>query len=288
MRTGLVLGAGGAFGWAWHLGVLEVLDEQLALNVSSATQVLGTSAGSAISIAAASGATTSEVLDTILQPPDAATMAEMRRLRGELRKPSRWLRPMAPRLLLRPGPTAGARSFVGALPAGVFPTGSLRRFPAPTSWPNNLYITAVRLDDGSRVALSGADVGVDLHDALEASAAVPMMFKPKVIGGVGHIDGAVASATNTDLLLGQGLERVVISSPMTRPGRGPVRRRSRWQLRREIAALEAEGIEVIVAEPTQSAVDLAEGYPRANPTAGIELVNAARSITEAAIVKNQP
>lgn len=277
MVTGIVLGAGGAFGWAWHLGVMRALHRVHGLEIRDARVVVGTSAGAAMAVSLSSGATVDEILDVIVTPPDEETMREMQRLRGELRSVRRWFRPMAPGLLIRPGPTAGARSFVGLLPAGPFPTRPLRRFPAPPRWPQNLVITAVSLDDGRRVAWDHA-YGLDVHDAMEASAAVPAMFAPRQVGADRYIDGAVASATNADLLVGRGLTRAIVSSPMTQPGRGLVRFRSRRQLNEEVALLTADGVDVVVVEPTTDVVELAKGYPRSNRDIGPRVVDRAEAI----------
>lgn len=282
MVNGVVLGAGGAFGWAWHLGVMNAVREVHGLELRDARAVVGTSAGAAIAVSLSSGASVEEILKVIVRPPDEATMQEMQRLRGELRSIRRWLRPMAPNLLVRPGPTAGFRSFVGLLPAGPFPTHSLRRFPAPARWPQNLIITGVSLKDGRRVAWDHA-YGLDVHDAMEASAAVPAMFAPRVIGPERYIDGAVASATNADLLVGRGMKRVIVSSPMTQPGRGVVRIRSRRQLEAEVAALAAEGVDVVTVEPTTEVVEMAKGYPRTKREIGPDIVARAEALALAAL-----
>lgn len=282
MVTGIVLGAGGAFGWAWHLGVMRAVHSVHGIEIRDARAVVGTSAGAAMAVSLSSGATVDEILEIIITPPDAETMQEMQRLRGELRNVRRWLRPMAPRLLVRPGPKAGFRSFVGLLPAGPFPTRPLRRFPAPERWPQNLTITGVSLEDGRRVAWDHA-YGLDVHDAMEASAAVPAMFAPRVIGVERYVDGAVASATNADLLLGRGLTQVFISSPMTQPGRGLVRLRSRRQLDAEVASLQAEGTDVVTIEPTSDVVEMAKGYPRTNRERGPDIVARAEELALAAL-----
>ena len=282
MVTGIVLGAGGAFGWAWHLGVMRAVRDVRGLEIRDARTVVGTSAGAAMAVSLSSGATVEEILDVIITPPDEATMQEMQRLRGELRSVRRWLRPMAPKLLVRPGPTAGFRSFVGLLPTGPFPTRPLRRFPAPERWPQNLVITGVSLEDGRRVAWDHA-YGLDIHDAMEASAAVPAMFAPRAIGTERYIDGAVASATNADLLVGRGLDRVVVSSPMTQPGRGPVRIRSRRQLDSEVASLRDDGVEVVTIEPTTDVVEMAKGYPRTNRDRGPAIVARAEELARAVL-----
>ncbi len=284
MLTGIVLGAGGAFGWAWHLGVMRAIHHAHDLEIRDARVVVGTSAGAAMAVSLSSGATVEEILEVIVTPPDEETMREMQRLRGELRSVRRWLRPMAPGLLIRPGPMAGVRALIGLLPAGPFPTRPLRRFPAPQRWPQNLVVTAVSLEDGRRVAWDHAH-GLDLHDAMEASAAVPAMFAPRPIGAERFVDGAVASATNADLLVGRGLRRAIISSTMTQPGRGLVRLRSRRQLDDEVAQLRSDGVDVVVVEPTSDVVALAKGYPRTNREIGPQVVARAEQIALEALLR---
>ena len=254
MRLGLVLGAGGSVGWAFHLGVLEGM----------------------------AGASTAEVLDAITAPLSPEQREEMGAIyRRTRRRPWRYLRPQAPGLVRR----GGIGGLAGLLPAGAFPTVTLRRFPTGglDGWPEPLWLPSVRLDDGERVVFGRDRTDVAVADAVEATSAVPGLFQPKPIGHHRFIDGAVASATNADLLSGLSLDTVVVSSPMTRPGRGPIRRRAARQLRTEVAPLAAAGAEIIVVSPDESIMEVADGYPRHRPEAGSDIVAAARSRTVEAI-----
>jgi predicted acylesterase/phospholipase RssA len=174
-----------------------------------------------------------------------------------------------------------AAAAVGILPTGVFPTASLRRFPSPgdeTEWPQQLWIPSVGLDDAKLVVFGRDRIDVPVADALEASSAVPGMFQPKLIDGQRFVDGAVRSATNADLLLDQPPGLIVISSPMTRPGRGPVRVRARIQLRREADSLRAAGNTVIVMEPSQQITSQAEEFPRNKPERAAALIDMSRDL----------
>jgi predicted acylesterase/phospholipase RssA len=197
--------------------------------------------------------------------------------RNRRRRPWRFLVPQAPTLLRR----GGFVGLAGLLPAGLFPTAPLRRFPIDglDRWPKQLWIPAVRLGDG-RVVVFGRDrTDVPMADALEATSAVPAMFRPKQIGPDRFIDGAVASATHADLLVPRSLDRVLISSPMTRPGRGLVRSRARRQLAAEVEALRRSGAHTVVVSPDEAVMALAEGFPRTNRDAGPRIVAAARRQT---------
>lgn len=118
---------------------------------------------------------------------------------------------------------------------------------------------------------------------MEATSAVPLLFRPKAIGDERFVDGAVASATHLDLFTPLAPDLVVIASPMTRPGRGPVKWRARRQLAKQRARLDAAGIRTVLIEPDAELVALADGYPRHRPDAGPTVVAAARALTESAL-----
>ncbi|MEM9612384.1 MAG: patatin-like phospholipase family protein [Actinomycetota bacterium] len=298
-RIGLALGAGGTIGWPFHLGVLEGLEAVTGLGPADLVALVGTSAGGAIAASARGGASTEEILASVNRP---ITDADRQRMMEAGARPGRRPRlpfigrPQAPGLIRR----GGAVGLVGALPAGAFPTFPLRRFPlegladpgpdtaahpdtAHIRWPGNLWLPAVRLDDGKTVVFGRDRTDVDVADAVEATSAVPLLFRPKVIGDERFVDGAVASATHLDLFTPLSPELVVIASPMTRPGRGPVKARARRQLAAERARLDAAGIRTVLIEPDAELVALADGYPRHRPDAGPAVVAAARALTEAAL-----
>ena len=282
MTIGIVLGAGGTLGWAYHLGVAEGVAAAAGCELRTAARIVGTSAGGAIAVSLLAGASTADVLSTIARPPSDEEMARMREARDSARRGLlRRLRPQSARMLRR----GGIRGLVGLLPAGVFPTESLRRFPGTTldAWPDQLWMPSVELDSGEVVVFGRDRSDVPVADAVEATSAMPGLFEPKHIDGRRYIDGAVASATHADLLVDEDLERVLIASPMTRPGRGPIRRRARRQLRREVAALEAAGVETTVLEPSAALMAEAEGWPRSRPEAGAAIVATARAQTVAAL-----
>lgn len=262
-RIGVVLGAGGSLGWAYHLGVVEGLRQGLRLELAHASRVVGTSAGAAIAASVLAGASSTEVLEAIGQPLTSDEEDEMRDARGQFRKhPVRTLRPQAPAMVRKGGVTGLA----GLIPAGVFPTMTLRRFPIGglVTWPAGLWVPAVRVGDGKVIVFGRDRTDVAVGDALEATSAVPGKFRPKEIDGVRFMDGAVASATHAHLLAGDGFDTVIVSSPMTRPPapgkrNGPVRRRAQRQLDREVAALRSTGTTVLVLTPDQAVMTAADG-----------------------------
>ena len=285
-RTSLVLGAGGSIGWVYHLGVLEGVQEAIGLSATDAVRVIGTSAGASIAASVLSGATTDDVLAAIAAPIAPEDREQIKQAHANASK-LRFLRPQAPGMVFRGVFHAGLGGLVGLLPAGIYPTVGLSGFPLDptTPWPENLWVTAVRLGDGT-VEVFGQDkmnASPSLLDAVEASSAVPAMFQPKQIAEHRYLDGAVGSSTHAHLAAADKPELVIVAAPMARPGRSPVRFRARRQLKREVATLRATGATVVALRPDEAIMDLAEGYPRHRLEAGPAIVAEARRQTVTAL-----
>lgn len=273
-RVGLVLGGGGVVGQAYHSGVLAVLQHDVGFDARSADVVVGTSAGSI----------TGALLRLGVSPEDLAAWTVRAPLSGDgevLRQitetPLPELAPFRPWELLRrplrpPGPQMVRRALTRPLLFRPLAAGmalmapgrhdvldqlsALRELEGP-DWPaRDLWITAVRRRDGRRVVFGrpGAPPA-PLHRAIGASCAVPGYFAPVPIGRHTYVDGGAHSPTNAALLRGQGLDVVVVIAPMSgptgwRPGVFPAARRYADRLlRREVRALEADGVRTVVFTP---------------------------------------
>jgi NTE family protein len=94
-----------------------------------------------------------------------------------------------------------------------------------------------------------------LDRAVAASCAIPGYFSPVRIGNVAYFDGGVYSPTNADVLRDEGLDLVVVVSPMSSArGRSatpdaPFRWLAHRKLEREIGRLRAKGTAVVRFEP---------------------------------------
>jgi NTE family protein len=269
-RVGLVLGAGGVVGHAFHAGVLAALAEEVGWDARRADVVVGTSAGSIVGAMLRAG----------FPPVDLAARALDRPLSAEARRlvERSGLRP--PTTVARPSPTGGvassarlARAFwkpwrirpgsiaAAILPAGQLPAEPIREWMAALlgdRWPDAaLWINAVDLDLGDRVVFGRAGApAATVADAVAASCAIPAYFAPVEIAGARYVDGGVHSPTNADVLAGCELDLVIVSSPMsTTRGvvrRGvdvPMRHTLRLALAAEVARLRARGTPVVVFEP---------------------------------------
>jgi NTE family protein len=280
MSVGIVLGAGGPLGWAYHLGVLEGVRNAIEREPANADRVVGTSAGAAIAATLLAGTPPEDVLGMISSPPTDAERDDMRSVGDTLRQQGiRALRPVAPQLVRCVRHVGLATALVGLLPAGVFPTLMLRKFAASQEWPSQLWVPSVCLDNGRTVVFGRDQVPVSLGDALEATSAVPGVFQPKLIDGVRYVDGAVASSTHADALVPERHDIVLVSAPTARAGRGPIRARARRALERETEALRVSGSRPLVLVPDSAVMRAAEGFPRERLEAASDIVDAAHRQT---------
>jgi NTE family protein len=279
-RVGLVLGAGGVVGHAFHAGVLAALTEETGWDPRDADVVVGTSAGSVVGALLRAGASAPDLLARATGRP---LSSEGRHLverservpaplgpipsRPERRFPSFSSSPRAlSRAALRPWTTRPGAFAAALLPAGRIPTELVAAGFRPLfdAWPHDaLWVNAVELDSGRRVVF-GRDTGVEttVADAVAASCAIPSFFAPVVIDGARYVDGGVHSPTNAELVAGLELDLVIVSSPMSIASAAPrlapdqlARRWARVLLAREVARVRRAGTPVLTFQPT--ATDLA-------------------------------
>lgn len=285
MTTALVLGAGGATAWVFHTGVLGTLHQEEGLDPSGVDLIVGTSAGAAVGAAVRAGVPLDRILVAATRPPEPD---EQRAMLAELRAVRKTLRPLSPSLArdVLPGGRGATLALAGLLPPGWFPTAFLAGFPGMQQfdgWPDGLWIPAVRASDGDLVVFGRDRTDVPVSAAVEASSAVPGMFRPRLIDGEAYIDGGVTSSTHADLLIGAGVDRVFISAPMSKPSRRLFASNARKRVSAEVAALQEAGIETIVVKPSPEAVRAAKGFPRRRPEAASDIVHHAAEATRLAL-----
>ncbi len=284
-RLGLVLGGGGALGWVYHAGVLAALEDR-GIELGDIDIVVGTSAGAAVGASARAGASSRTIVEMMAVGPSPE---QRERVLAGVRSAPKSLRPLSPAMARQ---AVRARSnpvmaLAGILPRGWFPTGFAEQFPGIpdlATWPDGLWIPAVRAVDGHLEVFGRERRDVSVSDAVAASSAVPGMFQPKRLGGVDYIDGGVVSPTHADLLIGTEVEMVVVSSPMTRPSRRYLARHARRRLGVEVSLLHQAGKEVLVVQPTERLIEIAAGFPRSRPYAAFAIAEQAEHDVEAACV----
>jgi NTE family protein len=273
-RVGLVLGAGGVVGQAYHAGVLAVLEHDFGFDAREVDMIVGTSAGSITGTLLRLGVSSGDLAAWTVKAPLSGD-DEFHRRMAEMPDPQ--LAPLRPLDLIRrpmrlPGPHMVRRALTRPwqfrpLAAGlallapgehdiVGQLAALRELEQ-SRWPDrDLWICAVRRRDGRRVVFGRpGSPATSVHLAIAASCAVPGYFAPVRIGERSYVDGGVHSPTNAAILRGQALDLVIVISPMSGPPGaqlnlfGASRRHSARLLHREVRALEHTGVEVLVFAP---------------------------------------
>jgi predicted acylesterase/phospholipase RssA len=77
-----------------------------------------------------------------------------------------------------------------------------------------LYIAACDLDTAERV-IFGADENCDLtiSEAVQASSALPIFYKPARLNGVDYLDGGIRNTANIDVAIDKGADLIICYNP---------------------------------------------------------------------------
>ena len=273
-RIGLVLGAGGTVGQAYHAGVLAALEHDLGWDARTADVIVGTSAGSVTGTLLRLGVPSHDLAAWAVEAPMSVEGEEVRERIDRDRPPfppftadhwlRRWRLPsrrLLARMVKRPWAFRPSVAAMTLMPTGrvdlVEHTNGLQG-AEPDNWPDGLWICAARRDDGGRVVFgrAGSPRGT-LAQAVSASCAIPGYFAPIAIAGIEYFDGGVNSPTNADVLRNAALDLVIIISPMSAAGGLPktadalIRYAAHRRLEREIARLSKQGTTVVRIEPAE-------------------------------------
>jgi predicted acylesterase/phospholipase RssA len=238
-RTALVLGGGGFTGGVYEIGALRALD-LLAVNrtVNEFDVYVGTSAGSFVASLVANGVTPEEMMRVVnRQAPTPFADVD----RGTLMRPN--LRELAQSTALLPLRLLGlGRNLAGqlgsssivdlvvglaeTLPSGIYDGKGIEEYLSKVlSDPDRvndfrllereLYLAATDLDTCDRIVLGGDGWDdVSIAQAVSASTALPMVYKPVEIKGHHLIDGGLRSTTNVDIAVERGAKFVVVVNPL--------------------------------------------------------------------------
>jgi NTE family protein len=112
-----------------------------------------------------------------------------------------------------------------------------------TAWDDRLRIAVVELETGRRVILDGSDPEFSVPEAVQASCAIPGVFRPIEHDGHSYVDGGAWSLTNLDVApVGKGAEVLCLNpTGSLRSGRrGPLALLA--PMSRSIASIEAAAV----------------------------------------------
>lgn len=273
-RVGLVLGAGGVVGQAYHAGVLAALEHDHGFDPRAVEVIVGTSAGSITATLLRFGVSPADLAAWTVKAPLSGEeplalqladvpipdLAPFRLLEAFRRPPSLPGWQMIRRAVQRPWQFRPLAAGLALLAPGrydiVTQLAALHELEN-AEWPDrDLWICTVRRRDGRRVVLGRAGApAAPVHLAVAASCAVPGYFSPVQIGRHSYVDGGAHSPTNAAILAGRGLDLVIVVSPMSGPpGSRPdlyaaSRRHAKRVLAREVRALHAAGVQTLIFEP---------------------------------------
>jgi len=237
-KTALILTGGGIMGATYEIGALTALDRLFFRNFSTRrfNIYLGISAGSIIAALMAGRIPAAGLFAAIsneqrsvfnwnrrnIYQPDWRTLfrtiAELPRKLLQVRRnysQNRWVfNPRdIPHLLFE------------QFPAGVFSLEPMRKYLCEAfrtegvcdsfkELKSELYIPAYDLDRGCRVIFGSAGFD-DMHicQAITASCAIPLFFRPYEIDGRSYVDGSSGLVTHLDIVIERGARLVVIINP---------------------------------------------------------------------------
>jgi predicted acylesterase/phospholipase RssA len=234
-RTALVCAGGGITGAVYEIGCLRALEDLLDRSVLDFDAYVGVSGGAFVASLLAAGVSPAEMYEVASSPGDRSPwsdapffrvgLAEF--ARRSLRVPGLLARAAREALSGSPPRIADlALSLFEALPPGLLDGSGLQEYVARAlarrgladsfdALPRALYLVAVDLDSGEAVAFGdAAHRSVPVSRAVQASAAMPGLYRPVRIGGRDYVDGGVKKTAHINLAIRKGADLVVCINPI--------------------------------------------------------------------------
>ena len=235
-KIALVCAGGGVTGAIYEIGCLRALDELLDRSVVDLDLYVGISGGAFVASLLASGISPGQMYDEVTareRSPFGVTALPLFRL-GALEFLKRSVR--APRVLSRALKSAltveghnlsdVAWSLFELLPPGLLDTSGIQeslhdlllaqgqtdRF---CDLKRPLFVVAVDLDRGTAVAFGDAEHrDVPISRAVQASTALPGLYRPVRIDGRDYVDGGVKKTAHINLAIQNGADLVICINPL--------------------------------------------------------------------------
>jgi predicted acylesterase/phospholipase RssA len=232
----LVCAGGGVTGAVYEIGCLRALDELLDRDLVDLDLYVGISGGAFVASLLAAGVEPREMYDEAVTPgrsPLGAASAEVFRLGGMefLRRAGR-----APGVLagaLRTSLSGDGRnwsdlawSLFELLPAGLLDTSGIQEYLQRVfrarlhsdrfaDLPRELNVVAVDLDSGEAVAFGRrGHSDVPVSRAVQASTALPGLYRPVRLKGRDYVDGGVRKTAHINLAIQAGADLVICINPI--------------------------------------------------------------------------
>jgi predicted acylesterase/phospholipase RssA len=235
-RVALVCAGGGITGAVYEIGCLRALEDLLDRSVADLDLYVGVSGGAFVTALLANGISPREMYDAVAAPrrrpfadptgalfrvglgefwrrslraPRVVTDALLHTLRGEGRNWSDvgWaLFELLPAGILD---NSGLEEYLSALFAARGRDNDFAKLPRP------LHVIAVDLDSGEAVDFGpGGLAAVPVSKAVQASTALPGLYRPVRIGGRDYVDGGVKKTAHINLAIQSGADLVICVNPI--------------------------------------------------------------------------
>ncbi len=233
-KVALVCAGGGVTGAVYEIGCLRALEEILGRSVLDLDLYVGVSGGAFVTSLLANGIAPREMYDEVAtRSPFGASSAPLFRL-GLPDLARRAVR--APRVVREALATAWpgegrnlsdfAFSLLELLPAGLLDNSGIQEFLQGVftsrgqsdrfdELARRLFVVAVDLDSGEAVPF-GAEGhrDVPISRAVQASTALPGLYRPVRIGGRDYVDGGVKKTAHINLAIRHGADLVICINPI--------------------------------------------------------------------------
>lgn len=241
----LVLAGGGIVGEAWMGALLAGLQEATGFDARECKHYVGTSAGSIVAAGLAGGVDPRSRMERLPeQPGDLDDDVEARPSGPRFGVAASAIAPFAA-LALRSTALGGAvvrRAALGRVPEGRRSLSDLHRAidDLGIRWDGRLRVVTVEVETGRRVVFGepGTD-HLSVAQAVEASCAIPGVFRPVRAGGKTYLDGGAWSFTNLDVAPVERGSRVLCLNPTGSLAAEASVRGALGPLSRSVAAVEA-------------------------------------------------
>lgn len=236
-RVGLALAGGGPLGGIYEVGALLALADSLeGVDFSDLDVYVGVSSGGFVAAALANGISPTQMYRLFIDDGADAALTPEVFLRPALsefahramlvplllwRATLQWLRDP-----FRRGLMESLATLSHAVPTGMFDNRSIDNFlhhlfaaPGRTNsfrkLGRKLFLVATNLDTGASVIFGapGRD-HVPISKAIEASAALPGLFPPVMIGGEYFVDGALNKTLHASVALEEGIDLLLCVNPL--------------------------------------------------------------------------
>ena len=234
-RAALVCAGGGITGAVYEIGCLRALEDLLDRSVLDFDTYVGVSGGAFVASMLAAGISPAEMYEVVSSPDQRSPWREAPLFRigvsefarRSLRVPGLLARAARETLAGSPPSLADvALSLFEALPSGLLDGSGLQEYVASAlkrrgladsfqALPRELFLVGVDLDSGEAVAFGdAANRHVPVSRAVQASAAMPGLYRPVRIGGRDFVDGGVKKTAHINLAIRHGADLVVCINPI--------------------------------------------------------------------------